>query len=405
MYNINLSAATVVMGEEIYFSALDHNALLRTDIRTGKTEYLCSFEKEKRTTCIHVKAFNYKSSIWFIPIYGEYIACYDINRNKIEYFNVPGEIYDRPCMEKYCLNECGERIVPKYSDAGWIDKENIYLVPAGINTAVILNMKTKEILSIPVVNCENEFWGCGTYYEGQIWMAPYDGNQLLSLDIYTHKIQRIGCDLEFETHYGICGYEGKLWFSVLTNEGILFLDLQRKKYGVFSCRDSNLMHCPKTFRDIVNSNGTLWLLPKESEKIIYLDNDKGCFVEYNCKIKQKFGVMERAGSEDDFMYVISSYNYILCLNKDSVGFHIYIPQVDVAKLYSILDNNYGERALYMLMNRYHGGIPERILGIDDYICLSFFYSMAENKQCDVKIRKSMGKIGKACFEIVNGQRW
>ena len=125
VYDVNLSAAVAVKDEEVYFSALYYNALLKMNIRTGITEFLCSFEKEKKIESIHVKAFCYESLIWFIPQYGEYIACYNIDGNSIEYFDVPGEIHYCPEMEEYYLSNHGERIVPKYFDAGRIDEENV----------------------------------------------------------------------------------------------------------------------------------------------------------------------------------------------------------------------------------------------------------------------------------------
>lgn len=404
MYNIDLSVAVAVKGEDIYFSALYHNALLRMNMRTGKTEYLCSFEKEKGIIGMHIKAFCYKSLVWFIPQYGEYIACYDVDRNKMEYFTVPGKTYDRACMEKYCLDDHGEHILPKYSDAGWVDEENIYLVPAGTETVVILNVKTKKIFNAAnIINLENEFLGCGTYYEGKVWMAPYEGSQLVSMDMHTGEIQKIDCERELGTYYGICGYEGKIWFSSLTDEGVLFWDIQKGKFGKTPYRDMDFMHRNRTFRDIVNYKDTLWMLPYQAEKIVYLDSKRECFVEYECNIEPGLGVMMEVEAENDSMYAISdTYNYMICWHKDSDGYDIYTPQINVSQLYKILRCNYGENAFSMLLERYHGGIPEKNLEIKDYISLLTYQVFAVNKQKNAGTNNFTGKTGRACFAAIKG---
>ncbi len=408
MYNINFSIAIAVKGEDVYFSALYYNALLRMNLRTGRTEYLCSFEKEKKIIGIHLKAFCHKSSVWFMPQYGEYIACYDIDKNKMEYFDFPGKIYDRPCMEKYCLNVQGERIVPKYSDAGWIDKENIYLIPAGTETAVILNLETKKMSNISnIINSENEYFGCGTYYEEKIWMAPYEGNQLVSLDIHTGEISRIDCEQELGIFYGICGYKGKIWFSSRTEEGVLFLDIQKQKYGKMPCRGIDFKPGKETYRGIVNFNDTLWMMPYEAEKIIYLNAEEKCFIEYDRNIEPGWGVMMIVNAEDDSMYAVSdTYNYLICLHKERADYDIYTPAISVSQLYDILNCNYGENALIMLMERYHGAIPEKKIVMEDYISLLMFYSFAGNKQSGIKIqvKSFIGKTGQVCFEYMKKEK-
>lgn len=392
MYKINLSTAAAVMGDDVYFSALYHNALLKMNMRTGITEYICSFGKEKKIAGIYVKAFCYEALVWFIPLYGEYITCYDACRNKVEYYNVPGIIYDRPCMEKYCLNDYSQRIVPKYLDAGRIDQENIYLVPAGTDTAVLLNMKTREMTFVPdIVNSENEFIGCGTFYEGKIWMAPYEGSQLVSLDIRTGEIQRMECGRKTGTYYGICGYEGKIWFSSLTDKGIMVWDIQKEEYGEMPCRNVNSGH-EGTYRDIVNFNDTLWMIPNDSEKIIYWSTGNRCFVDYGCGIKPGLGIMAMADAGNGFMCTVSySYNYVFRLHRDNAGYDICTPQISVAQLYDILKCNYGRDALYMLMERYGGGIPEKDLEIEDYIELSVLQELDDKKPANAggRIRQSV----------------
>ncbi len=408
MYNINLSTAVAVKGDNAYFSALYHNALLRMNMQTEKTEYLCSFEKEKKIIGIHGKSFCYKELVWFIPQYGEYIACYDIDANKMEYIDVPGKIYGRPCMEKYCLDNQGERILPKYSDAGWIDGENIYLVPAATDTALILNVKTKKISkTFHLTYHENEYFGCGTYYEGKIWMAPYEGHHLISLDICTNEIQRIDCEREQGIFYGICGYRERIWFSSLTDKGVMFWDIQEKKYGELPCMDMDFKYGKRTYRDIVKYSDTLWLFPWEAEKIIFLDNEKQLFVEYESKVKQGFGVMLEVDMCKDSMYAVSySHNYMICLHKDNFRYEIYTPKISISQLYDILNCNHGEEALCMLMEHYHGGMPEKDLGITDYISLSVLHGLSMNKrsEAEYELKNLTGKIGQACFAVMKEEK-
>ena len=72
-----------------FFSALEINALLRMDLLSGKAECVCRFEKEKGSRSLHGKAFCYGKQIWFIPLFGEFIACYHTDRKEMEYFEVP----------------------------------------------------------------------------------------------------------------------------------------------------------------------------------------------------------------------------------------------------------------------------------------------------------------------------
>lgn len=363
MINIDVACAAV-MEDYVFFSALEINALLRMDLLSGKTECVCRFEKEKGSRSLHGKAFCYGKQIWFIPLFGEFIACYHTDRKEMEYFEVPKRRTGTLGRDTFWLHTNEGDVKPVFSDAGRFDDHKLYLVPAVSDAVIILDMKTGSLTPFyDVIDVENELMGCGAICGDQLWMAPYIGNQLICLDMKTGEKERHKCTCELGCYFGICALEENLWFSLHDKGRILIYNTLKKQFRRTDMADpeNGSQIDPYRYRDIFSFNGNIWMLPAESERIILVNPTDGRITGIYPPEKVNLGTMVGMEAHKNGVFF---YSYAGVMDIDHDGkITAYKVSIDENEFLKVCRGD----SLTAYCNCFVDVIPEEKLGLLNYV--------------------------------------
>lgn len=369
MINIAMSTAAVIIDNDVFFSALNFNALLKMNLMSGKTEYVCKFEKEVEMQRLHVSAFSYGKQIWFIPLFGEFIARYDADKGKMEYFDVPRKIVGKLGTDIFWLPTCKGEARPQFFDAGKIDDRKLYLVPATSDAVIILDMETGDISSFyGIVDVAHELMGAGALCDNKLWLAPYIGNHLISLDIRNGSIERIECDYELGHYYGMCSYDNKLWFSPHNINYILVYDTVNRRYEKLNFENKDAKGSSQTagvlYRDIISYDGKIWVYPSDSETIICIDPLNGQISGLYPPNGHHFGIMVEIDSNRESIFTLSyTYSYIMRIDGIDDLTIFERTRIDDHEFYKLCSDN----LLIEFCDQFNGIIPEEQLGLFNYI--------------------------------------
>lgn len=289
MIRVYASMASVLCGEYVYFSARDFNALMRTNINTRQTEYICCFDKEDKIGELHIKAFLYDNYIWWIPLFGKYVAKFNVETHDIEYFDVMSKMTWRDELEEFCLEKNGEKLIPAFSHAGIIDEKRVYLVPAGENALVILNIENDNMDIFQAgEHTKGLYLGVSCVIGDEIWMAPYLGGEFLSFNISTQTFKKETIPNPVGKYYGMCT-DGYRILMTETSRSILAFNPKECCYetiGVPETSEGNV-------REIGFCNDYVWMLPLDvnSTSIKRLNIGTNTIEEYLMKNEEKMGTV------------------------------------------------------------------------------------------------------------------
>ena len=82
MINMDMSCA-VVVGNYVFFSALDFNALLKINMNTGEIKYVAEIPDEKANKQrLYSDIQQYKNKLLFVPMAAKDIAVYNMQSNE-----------------------------------------------------------------------------------------------------------------------------------------------------------------------------------------------------------------------------------------------------------------------------------------------------------------------------------
>lgn len=268
MNKVFVNGAIAKKDDFLYFSARYFNALLRTNINTNNTEYIRRFDKESGCEKLHSKAFTYGNYIWFIPHFGELIACFNTLNNEIEYFEI-GEpfCYDGVMGDHILRDAKGREYPPKFVNAGYIDENRLFLVPADIQRMIIIDLEHREVIQREIDNNpREELLGVGACCGTKIWMAPYFGKDIYIVDYNSGESLRISKPKELGAFYGLSAWKNTIVISDNINR-IFYYDantyqMSEKKLNV------DVLTNGKGVRDIKIIGDEVFLLPLDSELII-----------------------------------------------------------------------------------------------------------------------------------------
>lgn len=340
MSNIFASGAAAMKDNYIYFSARDYNALLRVDINTNKLDYLGQFSVEKCPERIHSKAYTYNENIWFIPLFGENIACLNTVTNAIEYFEIADSFFYEGVMANNILKDSkGNIFTPKFLDAGFIDEHNLFLVPADLHDLVIIDLFNCKVTNIPLeINLYDELFGVGICYGNEIWLIPYWGEEILIVDYKTQKTHRLSKPKGLGRFFGGTAVKDTIIFTDRMDELICYsantykmskkslnIGMQLNKYGV---------------RDMTVINDNLFLFPLDSGVVVHHNMKSGetktCIFSNDINL----GTLQLISTNNDAIFFIS-YTYGFWGEINSKG-ETRINYFDISKkdMVSLLTDNF-----------------------------------------------------------------
>lgn len=366
MYRIVPSGAAI-NGEYAYFSARDYNALLRTNLHTCKTEYLCKFEQETCNGRIHIKAFSYDDNIWFIPLYGEQIVRYNIKNNNLKYYKLDIGRHSSAGIKECSI--CDDGNAKEYSPtclyANLIDDERIFMVPAALDYLIICNMNTEEIDKIEFeYEHENELFSLGICKGDKIWLAPYLGKEIVALDYKLGKCSRI------KMPEGIQGYYG----GAATDNGFVISE-SNSRYYIYS-EDSNKFECIDTgikseekkgnkVREMIRYKDNIFFLPNCSEQI-YLLNTKSKYIsQVDNNDGFILGTLQFVTVKDDTLICYSFTEGTFLIIEDNKIKECINCEIDDDTLNKLLIEKHGNNVLENVS--INGVIPEDLIGLNNYL--------------------------------------
>lgn len=341
MVKITPGGAAAMIGNTIYFSARDYNALLKTNIRTGRTEYICRFNSESVSAKLHCKAFAYGAVVWFIPLYGKFITSFDTQSGEMISYENRNEFIAGTFAEDYSYTERdGSKVFPMYFDAGLIDSENFFAVPAGRENLAIVNMKERRITLLSLNNKgKREFLGAGTCIDNEIWMAPYSGKEIVIVNFVNGEISRIESPIRDKKYYGITSDSDKVYLA--NNTGYFFC--LNKSDSNFIKIETSVQNCVERnalVRELTIIDDKLYFLPNDSELLFAYDIHTELIIMDICNNGVKYGTFQEVfsvGTKPIFMSYTEGYFYS---PEDSVGI-VYI-EIPIFAYERLLEANWGQ---------------------------------------------------------------
>lgn len=214
---MNLNAcAGVVYKEKFYFTDLNKNGLFYMELSTGKVSLISLFARNKYCYMAYRDAYLYNNEAWFTPWKGNKILKINLDTLEMEY-------YDIPYKEK--VDESKNVFHRVYASTGVIEGRYIYMIPAGYDTAVIIDMKEQKIYPYyEVIDVQKEYCMYGNIMKDKLLMYMADEQTIKCLNLYTGEVEKIsGFDEVLEWKKESQGYKEQM--DIYT-EAILFDDIK-----------------------------------------------------------------------------------------------------------------------------------------------------------------------------------
>lgn len=169
-----------------YASAFEFNGLYEVNLKKQKCRYMILFPNENvNGKRLYGSALYFNSKIYFIPMSGEYISIYDIDKETIEQLSIP-----LPLAE-YSFYRKAFKFV---GVASW--EENIFIIPFTYPGILKLDSKTNKItVFCQWIPKEGYFFRGGLCVdENRIYVPSGNNNVILEFNMETEvgTIHRIG---------------------------------------------------------------------------------------------------------------------------------------------------------------------------------------------------------------------
>jgi len=249
----------LVIGNELWVSAEDHNGVYRIDLETNKVQYVTNFAKEHLYGCgLYHNILQYENKLVFIPWKAQYIAIYDIKNGKMDYV-LPtyehGEVVDN---------------LPKYSAAVKYE-DCIYMFPSRVN-AVKLSMRSYELEHLDAFTKDLEGYGTtygttGMGYQcgNKMWIPLINTNGIVEFDLQNGDYKKHFVKKSVEGFLDITG-EGD-WLYVLNRIGVVIkVNIHTFEEHIIWEYTGNIRGVP--FRRIICIEGYLYLIPSVENEVI-----------------------------------------------------------------------------------------------------------------------------------------
>lgn len=260
--------AGVEYNGKIYASAIHVNGLFQLDLYTHEVIRICKFTEEESCYAIHRKAFLYEHEAWFVPQNGKYIAVVNLDSFEIEYLN--------PIFNK--INKCAvSRTNAMYYSGEIIEDRYLYLVPANVDTLLLIDLKTKELYPYYNVQEGDEYFLYGIYIEGYVYLFPINKNRIIEINLRTDERKQYTWKDSAFVYKQVIYFNEKLWFSPFDSKNILIFDLVKK--GLESIPLGEFYNPKFTYDEIAVEEDNIFFIPFQADKILKYNINKGEFSE------------------------------------------------------------------------------------------------------------------------------
>ncbi len=356
-YESEIEGASVKYNGSVYFSGTALSGLYRADEKTGIAEYIKPFLEEKNCHNVFRRAYLYEGKVWFTPWEGIHIACADLTTYDIRYYDIPGEKVDDTL-----LKECGAA----YADSVRYDQEHFLLIPAAASVPVIVDMKNQTVKTIEGVVKENEPFDAGCVLDGFIWMIPKRGREWIKLNPLTGEAERFPWNEEPGAFVGPCSVGERIFFTPSEADHILIYDPKQDAYSRIPL--GSFYRKGWKYASLQPDGTKLWILPRASQKILYLELSDLSVHEigreqYPDERVSLFRVFE---TDDGSLYAAAGMgNYFARLDKENGRWESVTVRIPSAEWQRLLKLKYDCGNIEYDLPQYC--IRERKCGLDYYI--------------------------------------
>lgn len=254
-----VDASAVEYKGGIYFIPAYMNALFRLDLQTRRTELLRILGISNKDNTYR-NAYRYKEHAYFIPWEIETILYVNLITYEIKKIKIP---YKK-------MNRKGLKIYPHsyYFSTVKIRDNLIFLTPTGIDTAVLIDMKTKEItLFENIVDVENEvMWGSATI-GNSIFISPCVGKRMIELNYISGEYTEHPWIFSPKQYSGMCAKNRKLYFAPNKANNLLSFDIETNTYEKIMIK-ADLYDEKMSYLELLPMGNLLWILPWWSKYIL-----------------------------------------------------------------------------------------------------------------------------------------
>lgn len=274
MINISFDAG-VVVGNKLFLSEKQFNALLEIELDTGEVRYVGCFSKEKEIcTDLHRKALKYENSIIFIPQRAKYIALFNLDSYEISFVDIQRK----------------NRIKTLFSDC-FIDNGTLWLFPAVIEQSLLkIDLKTKEIMEEKNFNqklCDvdvieaKEMITKVCKVRDQVYFVILNTSKVVCYDTKTQevfinktKIQRVNTIFSVGKELWVSnqsGYEIYLYnpdTRSATGNEIITWDVKRGSNHVIPAKNGDVFLIPDYGREVLKMNKKSKVFERQEEMIM-----------------------------------------------------------------------------------------------------------------------------------------
>ncbi len=258
-----------LIGNELWFSNLNFNALMKTDIRNGNTEIVSTFNDEDvLADDLHIKTIRYNDFLFFIPYSGNTIHVWNINNS---------------CFENSIKLE--QKSGNKWADA-YMDNNNIiWMIPEDLSNSIVVVDAPKRTAQISDVMEHIRDFGDISSYTISTKCVDFQYN-MLYIQIFRKNICfRIDCSLHTVKKYNFpdnvmatsfrAYNESTFYLYLYGNPNIFELDTIENN---LKCHPINIsvVNGTEPYWDTIRIGNKLLLIPCQSNDLILYDTQKQC---------------------------------------------------------------------------------------------------------------------------------
>ena len=358
MSKMNLSfLAGVEYCGKIYASAREVNGLFQVDLVTKEISYKKIFLKEKTDWAIYRMAFLYKNEAWFIPGRGKYITVVNLDTLNIDYFEVPF---------KWINKEALAQNKSVYSSGGMIDQKFLYLIPANIDTLLVIDLERKKLYPYYDVANPEEILQVGVCVKESIYMLSERKNNMIKINLRTKAMERYSCPWSCKAYAGIVHHDTELWCVSCYGDYIFSIDLDTQKIKeILLERD---FYEKFMYHELIIEEDELFLLPRADCKILKINMDtmetKVLYFETGLTRNRNVALRKLSSSNTIIMDCFAN-NSILVYDKIKGVFQEF--KLSIEKEILLKKMKEENISLNIERLRCNGNYKEGLLGIEDFV--------------------------------------
>lgn len=293
--------AGIEINGEIYFSARNcKNALYKSDMKNGRTEFLGAFAvKSEHDFCCRIR-----EDLWFFPM--------DHTRSQIDIYHMDSGKFDTidiPFPDTDLCETYGAKFISIVENGA-----NKYIIPGTYDYIICVNRNGKidDYLKIPV-----QYLAGGVHrfsdallYKSQIFFCPYDSDCFLRLDLDHGKFYGLKWNYEKKAFGWICEYQERL-YVIPSKEYVNVVSINDDFSGVLET-DICLNVPDEKYKAAGYMDGRIWLFPHNTNivSIISLEEQKAEYAEIFTESQyrnDKLGYCSSVKSADGLYF--SNYGY------------------------------------------------------------------------------------------------